>query len=704
MGSQHPQDAIYDASINDREAFWLDKASKLHWHKNPSRALETRTKELKDGTRHPHWRWFPDGEISTTYNCVDRHVEAGHGDNAAIIWDSPVAGPRGKDGDWTSAKQTITYKQLLDEVETLAGVLREEGVRKGDTVLIYMPMIPAAVVAMLAIVRLGACHAVVFGGFSAPALAQRIDACSPRVVMTASCGIEGAKGPVQYRPLITEAIKASSHKPQKTLIWQRDQLRWDPLSREDGERNWQRCVKSARNRGLKAAAVPVGSEDPVYIIYTSGTTGTPKGVVRPAAGHAVGLAFSMPHIFGIRGPGDVMFTASDVGWVVGHSYIVYAPLLVGATTVLFEGKPVGTPDASTFWRVIEENKVNTMFTAPTALRAIRLADGDNAAFEERGRRGGLKSLRALFLAGERSEPSLVQLYIDLLGRYGAKGAQVIDNWWSSESGSPIASIALGPALDGQGSRTLTVKPGSAGKAMPGFVVRVVDDEGKEVKRGDMGNVVMGIPLAPTAFTTLWNDEGRFYRSYLQRFDGKWVDTGDAGFIDEDGYISIMSRSDDVINVAAHRFSTVSERRASERHENSADPRPGFHRASDHVSPRDSRSLRRRDTRLVKRPSPIRLRNNGHTRASPRCSASGRTIQRGPERCAFPDRRHRQLRRDDCWQRHDPQNEEREDAPARSTRTRRERGARRLRQGGRGAQHDRGSGRRWGSTREGQGLL
>lgn len=565
MASKHPQDVVYDYSINDRESFWLDKASKLHWHKRPSRALEIRKKKLKDGTEHPHWTWFPDGEISTTYNCVDRHVQAGNGGKPAIIWDSPVAGPRGKNGDWTPAKEVITYQQLLEEVETLAGVLREEGVRKGDTVLIYMPMIPAAVVAMLAIIRLGACHAVVFGGFSAPALAQRIDACNPRVIMTASCGIEGAKGPMSYKPLIVEAVKKSTHKPEKTLIWQRDQLRWDPLAREDGERNWQRLVKSARNRGLKATAVPVKSDDPVYIIYTSGTTGTPKGVVRPAAGHAVGLAFSMPHVFGIRGPGDVIFTASDIGWVVGHSYIVYAPLLVGATTVLFEGKPVGTPDASTFWRVVEENKVNTMFTAPTALRAIKLADGDNSFIEKVGQRGGLKSLRALFLAGERSEPSIVKMYISLLERYGADGAQVVDNWWSSESGSPISSVAMSPLIDGKGTKPLLVKPGSAGKAMPGFDVRVVNDEGSEVKRGDMGNIVMGIPLGPTAFTTLWNDEDRFYRSYLKRFIGKWVDTGDAGFIDEEGYISIMSRSDDVINVAAHRFSTVGEHRGPNLH-------------------------------------------------------------------------------------------------------------------------------------------
>ncbi|KAH8727833.1 hypothetical protein GQ44DRAFT_703055 [Phaeosphaeriaceae sp. PMI808] len=413
---------------------------------------------------------------------------------------------------------------------------------------------------MLAIARLGGIHAVVFGGFSPAALAQRIEASRPKAIMTASCGIEGAKKPTGYKEMIEEAITKSSHKPAKTIVWQREQLRWDPINKEDGQRNWQRLVKSAKNRGLKADAVPVKSGDGLYIIYTSGTTGLPKGVVRSAGGHAVGLTFSMKYLFGIHGPGDVQFTASDIGWVVGHSYIVYAPLLMGATTVLFEGKPVGTPDASTFWRIVEEYRVTTMFTAPTALRAIRRDDGENECFERRGNNGGLTTLRALFLAGERSEPSIVEMYQKLLAKYCAPGALVVDNWWSSESGSPISGIALSAAagLDfSSHDRTnpLAIKPGSAGKAMPGFDVRVVDDEGKEVKRGVMGNIVMGIPLAPTAFTTLWEDEERFYKGYLKRFNGKWVDTGDAGMIDGEGYISIMSRADDVINVAAHRFST-----------------------------------------------------------------------------------------------------------------------------------------------------
>ncbi|OCK79204.1 acetyl-CoA synthetase-like protein [Lepidopterella palustris CBS 459.81] len=546
----HIQDQVYKSSLEDPETFWNHQADQLNWHKSPAKAFQKTTKTLKNGITHDHWNWFPGGKISTTYNCVDRHVLNGNGDAIAIIWDSPVTG----------LKEQYTYKQLLDEVETLAGVLREEGVKKGEVVLIYMPMIPSALFAMLAIARLGAIHAVVFGGFSPSSLAQRMEASRPKAIMTASCGIEGSKGPMGYKRLIEDAIKKSSFKPDKVIIWQREQLRWDPVKKEDGERNWQRLVKSARNRGLKAAAVPVKSSDGLYIIYTR-TTGLPKGVVREAGGHAVGLNFSIKYMFGIHGPGDVMFTASDIGWVVGHSYIVYAPLLAGATTVLFEGKPVGTPDASTFWRIIEEYKVNTMFTAPTALRAIRREDGDNDYFEQIfGNRGGLRSLRALFLAGERSEPAIVQMYQKLLAKHCAGGAVVIDNWWSSESGSPISGIALsaeaGKDFNSKHRHApLPIKPGSAGKAMPGFDVRVVDDDGKELPLGSMGNIVMAIPLAPTAFTTLWEDEDRFYRGYLKRFNGKWIDTGDAGMIDEEGYISIMSRSDDIINVAAHRFST-----------------------------------------------------------------------------------------------------------------------------------------------------
>lgn len=384
------------------------------------------------------------------------------------------------------------------------------------------------------------------------------------------CGIEGSKGAMDYKPFVQGALEKSSHKPERVIVWQRDEFRWDSINKENGERNWQRLVKSAKNRGLKAEAVAVKSSDGIYIIYTSGTTGLPKGVLREAGGHAVGLNLSIKYLFSIHGPGDVMFCASDIGWVVGHSYILYAPLLAGAATVLFEGKPIGTPDAGTFWRILEEHKVNVLSTAPTALRAIRRDDPENKFFEAVGQRGGLKQLRALFLAGERSEPSIVRMYQGLLKKYCEPGAQVIDNWWSSESGSPISGLAL-RATAGKDFSTdefyeaLPIKPGSAGKPMPGFDIRIVDDEGKEVAKGKMGNIVLAIPLAPTGFTTLFNDEERFYKGYLKRFCGQFVDTGDSGMIDEDGYVHVMSRSDDIINVAAHRFSTGSIEQAISSH-------------------------------------------------------------------------------------------------------------------------------------------
>ena len=549
MASAHPQDAAYAASISDPDKFWAHQADQLTWAVKPKTTCRRTTKNLKSGTSHQHWQWFPDGEISTSYNCVTRHVEAGHGDRTAIIWESPV----------TKTKEKINYAELEEEVATLAGILREEGVKKGDVVLIYMPMIPAALIGILATVRLGAVHAVVFGGFSSASLAQRIEASTPRVVLTASCGVEGAKGPLPYQPLVRGAIEQSKHKPDKIIIWQRDVSRWDNVQKDQGERNWQRLVKSAKARGVSSKNLAVKSNDSLYIIYTSGTTGTPKGVLREAGGHAVGLNLSIRQLFGIN-PGDVMFCASDIGWVVGHSYILYAPLLAGATTVLFEGKPVGTPDAGTFWRIIEEHKVNVLFTAPTALRAIRREDPKNKFFSVRGERGGLKGFRALFLAGERSEPSIVEMYAGLLKKYGAPDATVVDNWWSSESGSPISGLAQLPTVgldfnDTRKHTPLPIRPGSAGKPMPGFDVRIVDDDGTEVKKGDMGNIVLGTPLAPTGLTTLWKDEERFYKGYMLRFNGKWIDTGDAGMIDDDGYVHIMSRSDDIINVAAHRLST-----------------------------------------------------------------------------------------------------------------------------------------------------
>ncbi|KAL7823194.1 propionyl-CoA synthase [Trichoderma gracile] len=546
----HVQDDILRHSLENPEEFWANQAEHLFWHKKPSTVLKLTSKKLKSGVEHDSWEWFPDGEISTCYNCVDRHVEAGHGDEVAVYFDSPV----------TQTKQTLTYRQLLDEVEVLAGALREDGVRKGDVVMLYMPMIPAALIGVLAINRLGAIHSIVFGGFAPNALAQRIDSCKPAVLLTASCGIEGNKPPVPYRPLVEEAFQIAKHKPRRTLVWQREQTAWSPTDDSAGQASWQKAVESARSRGIRAECVPVKSSDPVYIIHTSGTTGSPKGVLRDAGGHAVGLHLSISYLFNIHGPGDVVFTASDIGWVVGHSYIIYAPLLAGAATVVYEGKPVGTPDASAFWRIVEEYKVNTMFTAPTALRAIKRDDPDNRFLTQVGERGGLRSLRALFLAGERSEPSIISMYQELLDKYAAPSAHVVDNWWSTEAGSPMTGRALVPhAAHDRKTKARHdpphLKPGSAGKAMPGFDIRIVDDEGREVERGNMGNIVLAMPLAPTGFRTLWDDEERFYKGYLKRFEGKWLDTGDSGWIDGEGYIHVMSRNDDVLNVSAHRLSS-----------------------------------------------------------------------------------------------------------------------------------------------------
>ncbi|KAK2809345.1 hypothetical protein FQN49_008627, partial [Arthroderma sp. PD_2] len=412
MAAPHPQDAVQSLSLTHPEQFWSRQAAQLHWHKKPSSSLRRGTKTLPGGTSHESWSWFPDGEISTTYNCVDRHVHAGRGEDVAIIWESPVTG----------REEKITYARLLEEVELLAGVLREEGVKRGDVVVIYMPMIPVALIAALAITRLGAIHAAVFGGFAATSLAQRIEACEPQAIMTASCGIEGKKGAIDYRQLVEDAVSKSSFKPPKVIVWQREEFRWSPIQENLGQRDWQLLVEDGRKRGLRADAVPVRSDEGLYIIYTSGTTGTPKGVLREAGGHAVGLNLSIKYLFDVKGPGDVMFCASDLGWVVGHSFILYAPLLAGATTVLYEGKPVGTPDAGSFWRIIEKHKVNSLFTAPTALRVIHKEDPAAKLFDQVGQRGGLKQLRGIFLAGERSEPSIVVAFQKLLDKHAARGA------------------------------------------------------------------------------------------------------------------------------------------------------------------------------------------------------------------------------------------------------------------------------------------
>ncbi|KAF5019039.1 hypothetical protein F66182_8960 [Fusarium sp. NRRL 66182] len=556
----HIQDEVLRHSLENPEDFWQHQAEHLHWHKPFSSIIQSTQKTLSNGVTHDSWEWFPDGEISTCYNCVDRHVLDGHGDSIAIYFDSPV----------TNTKEQYTYRQLLHEVETLAGALREQGVNKGDVVMLYMPTIPSAVIGILAVNRLGAIHSIVFGGFAPYALSQRIDSCHPVAILTASCGIDGGKPPIAYKPLVEEAIQLSAHKPHNVIVWQRDQLQWS-INTDAGQLDWKSLIDSAKSRGIKADSVPVKSTDPVYIIHTSGTTGTPKGVLRDAGGHAVGLHLSISYLFNIHGPGCVSFTASDIGWIVGHSYIIYGPLLTGAATVLYEGKPIGTPDASAFWRIVEEYKVNTMFTAPTALRAIKRIDPTNEFFTKYGKRGALRTLRGLFLAGERSEPTLIEGYQQLMTNYCAPDAQVVDNWWSTEVGSPITGRALVPhagkhrKTDVRGHPPPDLRAGSAGKAMPGFDVRIVDDDGVEVERGSMGNIVLAMPLAPTGFRTLWQDEERFWKGYLKRFQGKWLDTGDSGWIDQQGYIHVMSRSDDVLNVSAHRLSSGSIEQAITSH-------------------------------------------------------------------------------------------------------------------------------------------
>ncbi len=502
---------VYGAWKNDPEGFWMDQAKAIDWVTPPTKAL--------DDSNAPLYRWFTDAEVNTCYNAVDRHVENGRGDQAAIIYDSPV----------THTKREITYAELQTRVASLAGALRAKGVEKGDRVIIYMPMIPEALEAMLACARLGAIHSVVFGGFAANELAVRIDDATPKAIIAGSCGIEPGRV-VHYKPLLDGAIEMAKHKPDFTVIFQREQEVADLIPGRDYD--WH-----AFQAGVTPAeCVPVKGDHPAYILYTSGTTGAPKGVVRPTAGHLVALNWTMKAIYDVD-PGDVFWAASDVGWVVGHSYICYAPLIHGNTTVVFEGKPVGTPDAGTFWRVIEEHKVKSFFTAPTAFRAIKREDPAGDLIKNYD----ISGLRALYLAGERADPDTIEWAQRIMG------VPVYDHWWQTETGYTIAG---NPA----GIEALPVKIGSPTVAMPGYDVQILDEAGHEMKPGELGAIAVKLPLPPGTLPTLWNAEDRFIKSYLNTFPG-YYETGDAGMIDEDGYLYIMARTDDVINVAGHRLST-----------------------------------------------------------------------------------------------------------------------------------------------------
>ncbi|MET8537750.1 propionyl-CoA synthetase [Streptomyces sp. NPDC005065] len=497
-------------SLTDPEGFWLQAAESVDWTTPPSRAL--------DSSDAPFYRWFPDGELNTCANALDRHVANGAGERKALIWDSAMV----------PGKTSLTYRQLRDAVARLAGALSGLGVGKGDRVVIYMPMIPEAMMTMLACARIGAVHSVVFGGFAPKELATRIEDARPKLVVAASCGLEPNRV-VAYQPILDEALALSAHRPDHTLMLQRENLRAD-LS--PGYLDWADVVPCAQ----PVAPVPIAATDPLYILYTSGTTGRPKGVLRSAGGHAVALAWSMGAIYDIRA-GDVFWTASDVGWVVGHSYIVYGPLLVGATTVMYEGKPVGTPDAGAFWRVVQEYGVKAIFTAPTAIRAIKKTD---PAAEELAKYD-TSSLTSLFLAGERLDPETYHWASEVLG------VPVTDHWWQTETGWAIAA-------NPRGLEAMPVKPGSATVPVPGWDVQILDGDGQPLPPGQEGEIAIRLPLPPGALQTLWDDDDRFVESYLSRFPG-FYHTGDSGYFDDDGYLFVMGRTDDVINVAGHRLST-----------------------------------------------------------------------------------------------------------------------------------------------------
>ncbi|GAA1133422.1 AMP-binding protein [Arthrobacter flavus] len=528
---------LYRQSLEAPDEFWLEAAQAVTWTQPPTTAV--------DSTAAPLHRWFPDGELNTAYNALDRHIEAGRGDATALIYDSAMLGVARK----------YSYTELRDEVARFAGVLRSQGVAKGDRVVIYLPMVPEAVIAMLATARLGAVHSVVFGGFAAKELASRIQDARPTVVVTASGGLE-PRGPIEYLPSVHQALDISDHRVATVIVKSREGFLHhasDYGSTSDGSTS-DKQGSGAEGAGTEGSGavwldwdtalatadpadpVPVLATDPLYILYTSGTTGSPKGVVRDNGGHAVALAWSITNIFGV-GPGDVMLTASDVGWVVGHSFIVYAPLLVGATTVLYEGKPVGTPDAGAFWRLIDDHRINVMFTAPTALRAVRKVDPEAKLLKNYD----TSSLRLLFCAGER-------LDVDTYHWTGAAlGVPVIDNWWQTETGWPICA-------NPRGIEELPIKAGSPTVPQPGYDLRILDGEGHEVPTGTEGNIALKLPLPPGTLPTLWGSDERFISSYLSAFDGYYV-TGDSGYLDDDGYVFVMGRTDDIINVAGHRLST-----------------------------------------------------------------------------------------------------------------------------------------------------
>jgi propionyl-CoA synthetase len=503
--------AIHAKSRQNPEGFWGEIAQGIDWIRKWDRVL--------DSTRAPLYRWFPGGELNTCWNAIDRHVAAGRGGQAAVIYDSPV----------TDTIRTLTYAEMKTRVAAFAGALAARGVSKGDRVIVYMPMIPEALIAMLACARLGAIHSVVFGGFAANELAVRIDDCTPKAIVSASCGIEGTKT-VPYKPLLDGAIAIARHKPAACLIFQRPQLKCDLVAGRDHD--WAEAEAAAK----PADCVPVAATDPLYILYTSGTTGQPKGVVRDNGGHAVALKYSMKAIYDTN-PGEVFWAASDVGWVVGHSYICYAPLLQGCTTLLFEGKPVGTPDAGVYWRIIQQHKVKTLFTAPTAFRAIRKEDPEGALIGKYD----LSKFEYLFLAGERCDPPTLEWAVEKLKR------PTVDHWWQTETGWSICANPLG-------IERFAVKPGSPTKAVPGWDVQVLGADGHPLKTGEIGALVGKLPLPPGTFPTLWNAEKRYFDAYLAEYPG-YYKTGDAGYVDADGYVYVMTRVDDVINVAGHRLST-----------------------------------------------------------------------------------------------------------------------------------------------------